>query len=208
MVSTTFTNKASTRKAGVIFMQEIWKDIPNYQGFYQISNFGNVKSLCFGARNIKKSNKQKLLKSSPSNCGYYKVELYKDGKSKMFYVHRLVANAFIPNPDNKPQVNHIDGNKANNSVSNLEWCTHSENQRHAISMGLRKSSPMLDRKGKLSPLRKPILQYTKDGVFVKEWDCISDVARYFNCGVCNIIRSLKNESQTSCGYKWKYSHLP
>ena len=148
-------------------MQEIWKDIIGYENLYQVSNLGNVKSLCFGARNKRKSNITRLLKTNSNNFGYLKVELYKDGKSKIKYVHRLVAEAFIPNPDQKPQVNHIDGNKANNTLSNLEWVTSSENLSHACKTGLR-ISPMHGKFGNLNHLSKRILQLAKDGTFLKE----------------------------------------
>ena len=108
---------------------EIWRPVPDYED-YQISNFGRVKSFWFG--------KVKILKPVLL-LDYLAVTLYKDGKSKMFKVHRLVATVFIPNPDNKPEVNHIDGNKFNNYVGNLEWSTQTENIRHAVANDLIKS---------------------------------------------------------------------
>lgn len=118
-------------------MIEIYKDIPNYKGIYQISNLGNVKSL---KRNYVNSNgitytiKEKLLKLTISN-GYYSVTLNNKGKRR-FTVHRLVAEMFIDNPENKAEVNHIDGNKLNNCYTNLEWATKSENTLHAYKIGL------------------------------------------------------------------------
>lgn len=100
-------------------MQEIWKDIVGYEGLYQVSNMGRVRSL---KRNI-------ILKptSDMNGKGYYFVNLKRGNPKK---IHRLVAKAFIPNPDNKPEVNHIDGNTKNNKIDNLEWCTHQENCVH------------------------------------------------------------------------------
>ena len=115
---------------------EIWKDIEGYEGLYQVSNLGRVKSIygwC-GNRFVKRT---KILKLKINNKGYTKVYLYKNKKSKMFFVHRLVAMAFVPNPNNLPQVNHKDGNKLNNSIGNLEWCTCSENIKHAYKTGLK-----------------------------------------------------------------------
>lgn len=105
-------------------MKELWKDIPNYEGIYQVSNFGNVR------------NKEKII-SQFNNKGYMCVSLYKSTR-KNLRVHRLVAEVFIENPDNKREVNHIDGNKRNNKVTNLEWVTSRENKIHAVNNGLNK----------------------------------------------------------------------
>ena len=96
-------------------MDIIWKDIKGYEGLYEVSNTGYIKSLQFKKPFIKKFNK--------NHQGYLSVSLYKDNENKLVKVHRVVAEAFIPNPENKPQVNHKDGNKANNCVENLEWVT-------------------------------------------------------------------------------------
>ena len=125
---------------------EIWKDIKDYEGLYQISNYGNVKSLPKERRNRRGVyiQKEKLLSLTNTSTGYKKVELVKDGKRKGFKVHRLVAQAFIPNPDEKPQVNHIDGDKTNNYVDNLEWVTASENSIHAYNTGLNSNKKELN----------------------------------------------------------------
>lgn len=104
-------------------MVEEWRDIKGYKGFYQVSNFGRVKSL---SRRVKKYNgykinKERILKATPHPAGYVKVTLCKKGVTKSFLVHRLVAQAFIPKVKGKTQVNHIDCNKTNNYSSNLEW---------------------------------------------------------------------------------------
>lgn len=107
----------------------MWKDIENYEGLYQVNELGEVKS------------KGRILKPRPNGVGYFQVALYKNGIRKDFYVHRLVAKAFIPNPDNLPEVNHKDENKSNNTVENLEWCSAeyninygSHNERMAFTM--------------------------------------------------------------------------
>jgi hypothetical protein len=118
---------------------EVWKDIVGYEGMYQVSNYGNVKSL---ERVVVRSNgskmyiKEKLLNKRLNDRGYIEIKLSKNGKSGYAKLHRLVAQAFIPNPENKPQVNHKDTDKENNHVDNLEWNTHSENQKHAHANGL------------------------------------------------------------------------
>ena len=124
-------------------MEEIWKDIPSYEGYYQVSNLGNFRSL---PRIIKyKSNgtrnyPSKALLTETTKDNYQRIVLMKDGIKTRYQAHRLVALTFIPNPDNKPFINHIDGNKSNNVVTNLEWCTASENMIHADNTGLRDMS--------------------------------------------------------------------
>ena len=118
-------------------MNEIWKDIKGYEGLYQISNLGQVKSLARPINNFNQCcNKDKLLKGGIKR-GYRQVILLKDKKRKYASVHRLVAEAFLPNPDKKPQVNHIDGNKKNNRLDNLEWVTASENMKHSYDSKIR-----------------------------------------------------------------------
>ena len=130
-----------------MIQDEVWKDIEGYEGLYQVSTCGNIKSLAKPRKNgngRSYTQKEKLLKQTFTSTGYKKVELYKDGKRKGFKVHRLVAIAFIPNPDNKPEVNHIDGNKINNNIDNLEWVTSSENSIHAYETGLSPNKKELD----------------------------------------------------------------
>lgn len=123
---------------------EIWKDIEGFD--YQVSNFGRVKG------------KHGLLKPQFDH-NYYHVTLFKKGKRFMKLIHRLVATAFIPNPNNKPQVNHIDGVKTNNNLSNLEWVTNGENQKHAFRIGLQKAHD--------GGTSRKIDVYYKNGVFSK-----------------------------------------
>ena len=117
--------------------QEIWADIENYEGQYQASNFGNIKSINrsitqFGhKKNYVRMMSGKKIKPNTQNNGYLLVWLCKEGNTKALLIHRLVATAFIPNKLNLPQVNHKDGNKHNNFISNLEWCSRSDNVKHA-----------------------------------------------------------------------------
>ena len=122
-------------------MKENWKDIEGYEGRYMVSDLGRVKSLhqeyYGGWRNKQLIVRPERIMGTPSNnWGYSNVRLSKDGKAKTMKVHRLVGLAFIPNPNNKRTINHEDGNKSNNNVLNLSWCTHSENTQHAYNTGL------------------------------------------------------------------------
>lgn len=164
-------------------MQEIWIDIKEYEGLYQVSNLGRVKSLLF--------NKEKILKPALNERGYLHIILNKDKTHKTFRVHRLVANAFIPNPQNKPQVNHIDGNKHNNEVNNLEWCSSKENIEHAYL-------------NKLSKNKKTILQYDMNDIFIKEWDGLREAARSLNISKSSIYNCCRHKMKSAGGFIWKY----
>lgn len=121
---------------------EVWKDIKNFPN-YQVSNYGKIKSkeriTNVGIKNIKQiKRKEKILKPLKITKGYLGIRLYNEKvKGKTFKIHRLVAETFIPNPNNYKQINHIDGNKENNCVENLEWCDRSYNIRHALEIGLK-----------------------------------------------------------------------
>lgn len=156
---------------------EIWKDVQGYEGLYQVSNQGRVKSLERVAPN-KHCVEERILKFKKNRAGYFQVWLYKNNKAKVFLVHRLVAKTFIPNPVNLPQVNHIDENKINNCVSNLEWCTSKYN----VNFGHR-TSKMSKAKtnGKKS---KPVFQFTLGGRLIKRWPSTHECGRHgFNQSV-------------------------
>ena len=174
-------------------MKEIWKDVKDYEGLYQVSNLGNVRKLRF-INNI--ANKEKIFMITPQliNSGYYKVMLSKNGGYKNKTLHRLVAETFIPNPENKPQVNHKDGNKLNSNVDNLEWVTNSENSAHAIDIGLNVGYK----------LHKSIpIQQIKDGIVIKEYPSINSV-RYDGFDVSNVNKCLKGRLKTYKGYEWRH----
>lgn len=120
-------------------MKETWKTIKGYKNKYLISNLGNIKSV-----------KRNIILNPPTHKGYFHVTLFNKNIRKWYYVHRLVALAFISNPKNKPYINHIDGNKQNNHVDNLKWCTQSENEKHANKLGLKNFKGENNGKSKLS----------------------------------------------------------
>ena len=190
-------------------MKEIWKDIKGYEGLYQISSFGNVKSLDRYIIN-KNGDKQyfpgKYLTQGISD-NYLKVILSKNNKQRTFRVHILVARAFIPNPENKPEVNHIDGNKKNNKVNNLEWNTRSENELHAYKNGLAKPSNKQKQavaKYAKENYSKKVVQYSLNGEFIKEWNSMHDVWRELGIRPSYICRCCKGLRNQTCGYIWKY----
>lgn len=184
-------------KKEAIFITEIYKDIPGYEGRYQVSNLGNVKSL-----NYQNTHKAKVMTPIAHHRGYMIIHL---GQENIKFIHTLVAKAFIPNPEGKKYVNHIDGNKHNNIVTNLEWVTSKENVNHAIRTGLRNPDHYYRAMGVERANARAIEQYTKDGQFVKRWDCISDAARAFNCKPSTIINNASGRLLTARGYVWKYT---
>lgn len=122
---------------------ELWKDVKGYDGKYQVSNLGNVRSVdrtFTNACGVVVTRKGTILKPRVNRNGYMRVTMHKGGKVNTEVIHRCVAVAFIPNPEELPQVNHKDGNKRNNNVSNLEWCTSMENMHHAAQKGLRNNA--------------------------------------------------------------------
>lgn len=173
----------------ILDMREIWKDIKDYEGLYQVSNWGRVKSLKFG--------KERVLRPSKISVGYLSVILFKDGKYKEFLVHRLVATAFLPNPDNKPVINHKDEVKTNNFVGtpendykdgNLEWCTRKYNNNYGT---------------RIERVSKSVLQFSKAGELIREWTSTAECGRNgFHQG--NIAACCRGDRKSAYGYIWKY----
>lgn len=190
-------------------MKEIWKDIKGYEGLYQISSSGNVKSLdryIINKNGDKQFFPEKYLTQGFNN-GYLKVTLSKNNKQKTFRVHILVAKAFIPNPENKSEINHIDGNKSNNRIDNLEWNTRSENELHAYKNGLAKPSDKQKQavaKYAKENYSKKVIQYSLNGIFIKEWNSMHDVWRELGIRPSYICRCCKGLRNQTYGYIWKY----
>ena len=189
-------------------MEEIWKDIEGYEGLYQVSNMGRVKSLGNGSSN---NSKEKILKERNRNKkGYKMVALYKANK-KEFSIHRLVAQAFIPNPKNKPCIDHIDTNPSNNRVENLRWATYKENIKNPLTIkklrlaNIGNKNPMYGKCDKLNHKSIPILQFTKEGNFIKKWYSATQVEKELGISQGNISMCCNRKRKTCGGYKWDYA---
>ena len=175
-------------------VSEEWRDIKDYEGLYKISNRGNIIS--------NKGNQIKQLKHSFNKFGYQITTLRKNNNPKVFYVHRLVAQAFIPNPDNKPCIDHINTDKTDNRVENLRWCTQKENCNNQTTIENYKNRIFFQ--SEKHPNSKPILQFSKDGEFIRKWNCAADVEREMNIYATNITACCKEIQKTAYGYKWGY----
>lgn len=179
-------------------MNEIWKDIKDYPN-YQISNFGNVKSL---SNNF--SRKEKILKHGKLK-GYLFVQLSKNGKIKCYRVHRLVAEAFIPNPDNKPCIDHINTDRSDNRVCNLRWCSHKENMNNILTIDkMSKNAHLKNKFGAEHPLSKPIIQFSKDGEFIRKWENAVEVKKELGIDNSSVSKCCKGKMKSTGGYIWRY----
>ena len=184
---------------------EIWKDVKGYEGFYQVSNLGRVKSLerdiYFPNGTIIRHMEEKILVPALNNNGYSYVNLCKNGKTKKEYVHRLVAMAFIENPENKPMVNHKDEVKTNNVVDNLEWCSAQEN----INYGTRTARAAQNHKDfKLgnNPRAKAVFCVELN----KKFDCITRAGKELGVNINCIVSVCRGKTKTAGGFHWRYAN--
>ena len=174
-----------------------WKNIPGYDGIYQVSDQGDIRSI---DRMVLMRMKGVQCQSfrpghtivpTKTKCGYHSVVLYRDGKGVHHLVHRLVATAFVPNPQGKLQVNHKDENKRNNVASNLEWCTPQENS----SYGTRPTR-----------LQTRVAMFDSAGSKVKEFESVSEAAKAIGCNYTSIVHCCRGQQKTAKGYVWQYLH--
>lgn len=181
---------------------ETWKEIPNYEGIYEISTRGFIRTI------------SKRLQKTPyiTNKGYLAIDLYKNKKRKKHLIHRLIAETFISNPNNYPCVNHKDGNKLNNDINNLEWCTQKYNMQEAARLGLLntwcgklfgKNHPNYKFRGKWKT-QKPIYQCDLEGVILKRFNSCEEAKRETNIEASHISECCNNKRKTAGGYIWKY----
>jgi hypothetical protein len=183
-IDTTVSSGEAFVGGGHFIMEEIWKDIKEYEGEYEVSNFGRVKS--------KKHNKEIILKGGIDLSGYHIVSLSFNTKQTTKTIHRLVAEAFIVNFNNKKTVNHINGIKTDNRECNLEWNTYSENHLHAFRLGLNKSNKHVS-----------VTQYSKFGNFIRTFNSIKEASRCTGVKSSGICMCAKGKSETAGKYKWK-----
>ena len=177
------------------FISEEWRDVPSFMGVLQASNMGRIKRLS-KYRNTKGGGKaympEKILAQAISTYGYYKLCISIDAKRYDLLAHRLIAEAFIPNPDSKHQINHINGIKTDNSIKNLEWVSSIENMKHAKLTGLLAIQP----KGKANKLSKKLYQYDLNGNLIKEWTGIKEACRVLKIDPSNMSRHFSGKVHT------------
>jgi hypothetical protein len=182
-------------------MEEIWKDIEGFESLYQVSNMGQVKSYDMEVKyptGTVRIQKGRILKPG-SNMGYPRVNLCKDKKVSVKLVHRLVAEAFLPNADNKKEVNHIDGVKSNACVDNLEWVTSSENSKHAFRTGLSSFKVQGDS-------RKPIIMLDKSGKELRKFPSVKDALLFLGKDPSTgILGASIRFNRNAYGYKWRWA---
>lgn len=183
---------------------EVWKDIKGYKGLYQVSNLGRIKRVSrtiFYGNKGKYICKEKIMTPQINHNGYLRVVLVGD-KIRTIRIHRAVAEAFIPNPENKPQVNHLNGVKTDNRVENLEWATQSENIKHSYRVLGRKAG-FSGMRGKKSPFAKIVLQI-KDGNIIAEYCNSYEAEVATGIDRSNIKKVCHNKYKTAGGFCWKY----
>lgn len=166
-------------------MKEVWRDAPGYEGLYQVSNLGRIKSLQNG--------KAKILRLLKNSKGYLRVCLSNENR-KYIRVHRLIAFAFIPNPENKPQINHKNGIKTDNRIENLEWITCSDNHKHAFKIGLKTNNH----------LKKPVIQYDLQDNKIAEYSSLANAYRATGAHPTNISDVCNGIRNKAAEYKWRF----
>lgn len=185
-------------------MDEEWRDVAGYEGLYKVSSLGRVYSVPRLSANGSRVGNRVLSPNRHKN-GYLSVMLSKDGRANRALVHRLVARAFLGVDDERTEVNHIDGRKDNNAVSNLEWCNHSENNAHAVRIGLRTMDKVT--KGCIEKRRRPVALFF-EGREVAWFPSVKDAASLTGIGETCIARCARGEVASCGGYRAEYCEAP
>lgn len=209
----------AVRGAAMVQPEEVWKPIPGYEGLYEVSSYGNVRSLPRTKSNGKGivAIAGKVLKpylnrhGEKAKYGYYLVDLNKNGKAKTITVHRLVALVFLPNPENKPEIDHINTIRTDNRAENLRWCDRYENYHNPLSVekhkgekGWNHTSEAKARIRENQPNMRKIEQINLDGVVINIWDGIKLAARETGISQPNISNCCIGKRKTAGGYYWRY----
>ena len=182
-------------------MEEKWIPVQGYEGMYEVSNLGRVRSLTreviqknrYG-QNTKHIYHGRLIAFDSTPSGYKQVDLHMNGKTRRFLVHRLVAIHFLDRPSGKDYINHIDNDVTNNTISNLEWCTQSENIQYAYEKGRKKA-----------PHQRKVAQYDIDGNLIHIWESQSEAGRALNIHQSNIYKVCRGIRKQAGGYIWTYT---
>lgn len=185
-------------------MEEIWKPVVWFEWLYEVSNLGNIKSLDRMVKSklwSKRLVKKRLLKIYTGYL-YYNISLARNWLKWTYFIHRIIAQAFIPNPDNKPCINHKNWNKLDNGIENLEWCTYSENELHS-----RKILGKKNKTWKYAPTSKWVIQKTIDWCFIREFWSIREASRFLKCCPWDICACCKNNRMSVYWYKWEYADM-
>lgn len=182
------------------FIEEVWKPVKGYEGIYEVSNIGRVKSC---ERIVTRSNgrkinfPEKIMKPSINHKGYEVIDLRKNGKRECGFVHRLVGKAFIENPNNKKQINHKNGVKRDNNVDNLEWVTNKENVIHAYKNNLNNNRNAIESR------KRKVDQFTLENELIKTYNSIEEATKVTKINnISAVCRGCRNKAG---GFKWRYS---